>query len=639
MKKGSTLKIARLFIFDIFIIFSSFVLSFFLRGVINIYGSGGIFELYSRYITYYILITLVIKLIFFAVFGMYRRVWKYASVKDMLAIVEACALSTVVTGVIFYLFSQPIPWFGGRTFSLPYFPRSILIVDFLVTVLLIVVSRFSERFFNELRFGRPRERKKRVLICGAGDAGEMMVREMIRQKTSQYIPVAFLDDDPSKLRHQIHGVKVVAPISQMEEIVQKLSIDEIIIAIPSAPGNLRKEIAIRAKAIQVPCRTLPSMYEVIDGKTYLYQVRDISIEDILGREPINIHSSEIVSEIKDKTVLITGAGGSIGSEICRQLLRFHPAKLILLDHSENNLFLIENELKTRYEFENAFPIVASIQVKKVIEDVFKRYRPSIVFHSAAYKHVPLMQLNPEAAIENNYIGTKILSKLAADAGVERFVLLSTDKAVKPSNMMGISKLLAERYLQILTRKYENKKTRFITVRFGNVLESNGSVVNIFKQQIESGGPVSVTHPKMERYLMTIPEASQLAIQACTMGSSGDIFVLNMGQPINILELAKSMIKLFGMKPETDIDIIYTGPRNGEKLTEELIRDDEEELVQSSFKHIFKAKQKAEPDYKELENILFSIERELQTNDYDNLFKDIRRVVPEFNEKDIWYRSQ
>jgi FlaA1/EpsC-like NDP-sugar epimerase len=250
-----------------------------------------------------------------------------------------------------------------------------------------------------------------------------------------------------------------------------------------------------------------------------------------------------------------------------------------------------------------------------------------------------MQLNPEAAIENNYIGTKILSKLAADAGVERFVLLSTDKAVKPSNMMGISKLLAERYLQILTRKYENKKTRFITVRFGNVLESNGSVVNIFKQQIESGGPVSVTHPKMERYLMTIPEASQLAIQACTMGSSGDIFVLNMGQPINILELAKSMIKLFGMKPETDIDIIYTGPRNGEKLTEELIRDDEEELVQSSFKHIFKAKQKAEPDYKELENILFSIERELQTNDYDNLFKDIRRVVPEFNEKDIWYRSQ
>jgi FlaA1/EpsC-like NDP-sugar epimerase len=381
------------------------------------------------------------------------------------------------------------------------------------------------------------------------------------------------------------------------------------------------------------------MYEVIDGKAFLYQVREISIEDILGREPVSIQTPEIISGIKDKTVLVTGAGGSIGSEICRQLIRFHPARLVILDHSENNLFLIENELKTKYEFSQVYPIVASIQVRKVMEDVFRRYKPSILFHSAAYKHVPLMQLNPEAAIENNYIGTKILCRAAIDYGVERFVLLSTDKAVRPSNVMGISKLLAEKHLQVLTDKFGNKKTKFITVRFGNVLESNGSVVNIFKQQIENGGPVSVTHPKMERYLMTIPEASQLAIQACVMGSGGEIYVLNMGQPISILELAKNMIKLFGMKPESDIDIVYTGPRNGEKLSEELARDDEEELVQSPFKHIFEAKLKINPDYRELENILFCIEREVQINDYNNLFKDIRKVVPEFDEKAIWYRSE
>lgn len=638
MKKSSTLKIIKLVIFDILIIFSSFILSFFLRGVIGVYDGAPIFILYTDYIVYYVVIILLIKLAMFAVFGMYRRVWKYASIKDMVAIIEATALGTIIIGVIFYILSQPIKWFGNGAFSLPYFPRSILVIDFLLTLLLIMVSRFSDRFFNELRFGKGDIRKKRVIICGAGDAGEMMVREMIRQRNSEYVPIGFLDDDAAKLKHQIHGIKVIAPISQMEEIAQKLSIDEIIIAMPSAPGKIRAEIALRAKAINIPCKTLPSMYEVIDGKAFIYQVREISVEDILGREPININTSEVTSIISNKTVLVTGAGGSIGSEICRQLHRFNPGKLIILDHSENNLFLIEDELRTKYDFDNTYPIVASIQVKKVMEDVFKRYRPEIVFHSAAYKHVPLMQLNPEAAIENNFIGTKILCRMALDYKVERFVLLSTDKAVKPSNIMGISKLLAEKHLQLMTSRYGNKKTKFITVRFGNVLESNGSVVNIFKEQIKKGGPVMVTHPKMERYLMTIPEASQLAIQACTFGDGGEIYVLNMGQPINILELAKNMIRLFGMKPEIDIDIIYTGPRKGEKLSEELIRKDEEELIESPFRHIFEAKQKVLTDYKELENILFSIEKEIQINDYNNLFKDLRKVVPDFNEKAIWYRS-
>ncbi|MBN1299464.1 MAG: polysaccharide biosynthesis protein [Actinobacteria bacterium] len=639
MRKGSIFKIIRLFLLDILVIFSSFVFSFFLRGVISTYIGVNLFDIYSNYIFYYVIVIMVIKLAFFAVFGMYRRVWKYASLKDMVAILEATALSTILIGVVFYVLSQPVPWFGSSTFSLPYFPRSILIIDFLMTLVLVIISRFSERYFNELRFGRADVRKKRVLICGAGDAGEMIVREMIRQRNSEYIPVAFLDDDISKLKHQIHGVRVVAQIAQMEEIVQKLSVDEIIIAMPSASGNLRKEIALRASEIKIPCKTLPSMYEVIDGKAFLYQVRDINIEDILGREAVKIHTPEILSAIKDKSILVTGAGGSVGSEICRQLIRFQPGRLILVDHSENSLFLIENELKNKYNYKMAYPIVASIQVKKVMGDVFKRYRPTIVFHSAAYKHVPLMQLNPEAAIENNFIGTKILGKISIEYGVEKFVLLSTDKAVKPSNVMGISKLLAEKYLQVLTDKYGTEGTKFITVRFGNVLESNGSVVNIFREQIENGGPVSVTHPKMERYLMTIPEASQLAIQACMMGKGGEVYVLNMGQPISILELARNMIKLFGMKPDIDIEIIYTGPRQGEKLSEELARDDEEELVNSPFKHIFEARLKVKPDFKNLENILFSIEKEIVINDYNNMFKDIRRVVPEFDEKVIWYRSE
>jgi FlaA1/EpsC-like NDP-sugar epimerase len=638
MRKSSALKIVRLFILDILIVFSSFIFSFFLRGVISTYSGGPVFERYSSYMGYYVVIVLVIKLVILATFGMYRRVWKYASIKDMFAIVQATLLGTIAIGVVFYVSSQPIPWVNGRTFSLPYFPRSILIIDFLVTLLLIIISRFSERYFNEIRFGRPVVRKKRVLICGAGDAGEMIVREMIRQRGGEYIPIGFLDDDPAKQRHQIHGVKVLAPISEMEAISRRLSIDEIIIAITSATEKIRKEIAFRAKELGIPCKTLPSLYEVIDGKAYLYQVRDIEIDDILGREPVRIQTPEIMLEIKDKVVLVTGAGGSIGSEICRQLFRFNPAKLILLDHSENNLFIIENELRIRYEYENTIPVVASIQVKEVMKDVFKKYRPSIVFHSAAYKHVPLMQLNPEAAIENNFIGTKILSKLAVDYGVQKFVMLSTDKAVKPSNIMGVSKLLAERYLQIMTNKSNNKKTKFITVRFGNVLESNGSVVNIFKEQIRSGGPVRVTHPKMERYLMTIQEASQLAIQACSMGTGGEVFVLNMGEPISILELAKNMIKLFGMRPDIDIEIVYTGARNGEKLTEELIIKDEEELVKSEFKHIFQAKQKIKPDYDDLENTLFCIEKELQTSNYVNLFKDIRKVVPDFDEKIFWYRS-
>ena len=608
-----------------------------MRGQLNLGTNGALFSQYSSSIVWYVIIIILVKISMFWSFGMYRRVWKYASLKDLVAIVESVTLSSVIMIVVFYITSHPISMFGVKiNFSLPYFPRSIFIIDYLLTLILVMVSRFSERFFNELKFGNPSTRKKRVLIVGAGDAGEMIVREMIRQRNSEYMPVGFLDDDNLKIRHQIHGVRVLGPISKLEDIIKKYSIDEVIIAMPSASGKVRKEVAFRVKEAGANCKTLPSLYEVIDGKVYLYQVRDINIEDILGREPIKVKVPEVVSEIKDKVILISGAGGSIGSEICKQIIRFSPEKMILVDHAENNLFLIEEELANKFAFTTSVPIVADIRDKETMKGVFKKYRPAIVFHAAAYKHVPLMQLNPEAAIRNNYLGTKTLAKLSADFGVSRFVMLSTDKAVKPKNIMGVSKLLSEKYLQTLSTV---KNTRFIIVRFGNVLGSQGSVVPIFKEQIRSGGPVRVTHPNMKRYFMTIPEAAQLVIQACIMGKGGEIYVLDMGEPINILDLAINMIKLYGMEPGKDIEIIYTGPRDGEKIKEELIREDEK-LVSTEFKQIYEAKNNSSYSGKndeKLLNILFSIEKEIQICDYNNLFKDLKKIVPDFDEKEMWFK--
>jgi len=637
MKNKSVFKIIGQILFDILIIFSSLMISFFLRGQIGIIDTSDLFFQYVNSIIWYVVIVIVVRIVMLWLFGTYRRVWKYASLKDIVAIVEAITLSSVVLAVIFYVFSFPISIFGRDiSFPLRFFPRSIFVIDYILTLLLMTISKFSERFFNELKFGSINTRKKRVLIVGAGDAGEMIVREMIRQKNSEYKPAGFLDDDYSKIKSKIHGVSVLGPISKMEEIVKDSSIDEVIIAMPSASGSTRKEVAVRAKELGVNCKTLPSLYEIIDGKVYLYQVRDIEIEDILGREAINIKIPEVVSEIKDKTILVTGAGGSIGSEICRQVIRFKPDKIILVDHSENNLFLILEELDNKFAFISTVPVVVDIRDKQAMKSIFNKYKPDIVFHAAAYKHVPLMQLNPKAAIVNNFLGTKILAKISIDSGVKRFVMLSTDKAVKPKNVMGISKLLSEKYLQSLANI---KSTRFMIVRFGNVLGSMGSVVPLFKQQIQAGGPVRVTHPNMKRYFMTIPEASQLVIQACIIGKGGEIFVLDMGEQINILDLAKNMIRIYGMEPGKDIEIKYTGPRDGEKIDEELVSEDEN-LVPTEYRHIYEARNNNsvnKPDKDEIFSILFNIEKEIQMDDYRNLFKDLRKIVPGFEGKKMWPR--
>lgn len=637
MNKRFSFKILIQIVFDILIIFSAFIISFFLRGQIDLTNRDVLFSQYSAVLIWYVLIIVLVKIFMFWVFGLYRRIWKYASIKDMVAIIEAVVSSSILMVVVFYILGYPFSFFGQRfDFSLPYFPRSIFIIDFILTIILVSLSRFSGRLFNELKYGNPKTRKKRALIIGAGDAGEMIVREMIRQSNSEYQPIGFLDDDIAKIGQQIHGVKVLGPISKLEASIPKFSIDEVLIAMPSASGELRKNIALRVKELKIKCKTLPSLYEVIDDKVYLYQVRDIEIEDILGRDPIRMKIPEIVSEIKDSVIIVTGAGGSIGSEICRQVVKFNPAKMILVDHAENSLFLIEKELKEKYDYGSSIPIVANIQDREVMNSVFKRYRPVILFHAAAYKHVPLMQLNPEAAIQNNFIGTKILARLSIENHVKRFVMLSTDKAVKPSNVMGISKLLAEKHLQSLQKPGD---TIFVIVRFGNVLGSQGSVVPIFKQQILSGGPVRVTHPEMKRYFMTIPEAAQLVIQACIIGNGGEIFVLDMGEPFSILDLANNMIKLYGMEPGKDIEIVYTGPRSGEKLNEELYYEDEE-LLPTSLPYIMEARYTGNGrlSKEKTRDLLFNIEREMQTYDYSNLFADLKKIVPDFEEKSMWFNT-
>jgi FlaA1/EpsC-like NDP-sugar epimerase len=609
--KNNTIQI----LFDIIIFFSSFTISFFLRGQLQ----QGLLPEYTDYFIEYILIIIAVKLLSFILFGIYRKIWKYASLRDFLTIVLSLASSSVVMVVIFYIIEAP------------YFPRSILVIDFLLSIILIVGSRFSVRMFNEIEFGKINIRKKRTLIVGAGDAGELIVREITRQRDSEYIPVGFLDDDKTKVGRQIHGIKVFGRTDEIKKYINKLAVDEIIIAIPSASGAVRKNITFKAKEAGVICKTLPTLYEIIDGKAHLYQLRDIRIEDILGRKPVEINYSQLLGQLEGKPILITGAGGSIGSELCRQVIKFKPSSLILVDHSENNIFLIEQELSTRLNYQHAIPIVADIRDIPSIKGVFKKYKPEIVFHAAAYKHVPLMQLNPEAALQNNFLGTRALVKLSISSDVKKFVMLSTDKAVKPSNIMGISKLLSEKYLQLLSKV---KSTSFIIVRFGNVLGSEGSVVPIFRKQIENGGPVIVTHPKMTRFFMTITEASQLVIQACVMGNGGEVYVLDMGEPISILELAKNMIKLYGLEPGKDIKIDFSGVRRGEKFTEELA-DSNEKLKATKFSSIFMTENKKEQDKEKVLNLLFNIEKEIQLYDYKNLFKDLKKVVPNFNEKKMW----
>lgn len=465
----------------------------------------------------------------------------------------------------------------------------------------------------------------RVLIIGAGCAGEMVVKELEKNPQLNKKAVAIIDDDITRIGDQISGVDIVGTRNSILKIVKLYKIDEIIFSIANVSKKGKKEIIDICKNTNCKIKTIPGIYEIIDGKVDIKQVRDVDIEDLLGREPIEVDFNLMGSYIQDSTILVTGAGGSIGSELCRQIANIRPKKLIMLDNYENNLYSIQQELIRKYgDSIKMIAVVASIREQKRMEKIFDKYRPEVVFHAAAHKHVPLMENSPGEAIKNNIFGTLNVAMLSSKYNVKRFLLISTDKAVNPTNIMGATKRAAEMIIQSLN---EESKTEFVAVRFGNVLGSNGSVIPLFKKQIEEGGPVTVTHPNIIRYFMTIEEAVGLVIQAGGMAKGGEIFVLDMGEPVKILDLARNLIRLSGFEPDVDIKIVFTGLRPGEKLYEELLMS-EEGLLDTKHKKIFIGKP-IDFDKNELQKYLIELSNIVLEEDDELIEQAMKNLVPTF----------
>ncbi|MGM7634677.1 polysaccharide biosynthesis protein [Bacillus sp. Hm123] len=488
---------------------------------------------------------------------LYKKAWSFASIRELMVLLQAITLSVISVMAIDFIMTQQVN------------PR-LYVVIWMALMLFIGGSRFSIRVLRDLVL-LPDKNKKRTLIVGAGAAGVMVVRQLQREVDIELLPAAFVDDDQRKHHLEILGVPVVGSIADIQEIVRTHNIEHIIIAIPSLNKKEINTIYQTCSQTNRKTQIIPKIEDLILGKLSVHQWRDVRPEDLLAREPIELATEHITETINQKVVLVTGAGGSIGSEICRQIAHFNPAQLILLGHGENSIYTIEMELKEKCKGAiHIIPVIADIQDRERMLQVMERYKPDIIYHAAAHKHVPLMEENPHEAVKNNIIGTKNVAEAAAQSGVESFVMVSTDKAVNPTSVMGATKRVAEMIVQNMNGR---AKTKFVAVRFGNVLGSRGSVIPLFKKQIEKGGPVTVTHPEMERYFMTIPEASRLVIQAGTLANGGEIFVLDMGEPVKIVDLAKNLIKLSGFTTE-EIGIQFTGIRPGEKLYEELLNDNE-----------------------------------------------------------------
>jgi FlaA1/EpsC-like NDP-sugar epimerase len=507
-----------------------------------------------------ILIVVGIQLVVFVLSGFYDRWWRYVSIRDMWSAARGVTAAALVSSLTVYFFS---PVAQVRL------PRSVAIMDWLLLLGLVTGTRLLARTVIERPGMGIVARGKEVLVVGAGDAGQLVIREMQRNRQSGYTPIGIIDDDPRKKNLRIHGVRVLGTTGELAHILRDNRPDEVLIAIPSASGEARQRIVTITRENDVPVKTLPGLYELISGEGDLAtQIRPVEVEDVLGREPVDVDLETSASYVRGETVLVTGAGGSIGSELCRQIARLGPQRLILVEQGETALFEIERELVDERGFAPSVPVLADVKSRTKVRQVFDRYRPSVVFHAAAYKHVPLMEANPLESVRNNALATRVVAEAAVEFGAQRFVLVSTDKAVSPKTVMGQSKALCEWIVEAYGAS-KDVATRFVGVRFGNVLGSSGSVIPIFRRQIAKGGPVTVTHPEMTRYFMTIPEAASLVIQAGAIGGRGDVFVLDMGEPIRIVDLAKQMIRLSGKDPEHEVKIEIVGTRPGEKLHEEL----------------------------------------------------------------------
>lgn len=496
--------------------------------------------------------------IFAAIYKLYNKAWEYASVGELIQIFKAITLSIIVTAIVQQIINHDI------------YVR-ILAIAWMLHLLLIGGSRFVWRMFRDTYITKSTD-KKRTLIIGAGSAGTMVVRQLQHNKEADLYPIAFVDDDRNKQKLEIYNVPVVGTTNHIQEIVEDNDIEHIIIAIPSLNRNQINEIFEKCRKTKAKTQIVPMLEDLLDGKVSVNEFRDVQVEDLLGREPIQLDDAGIGEKIAGKTILVTGAGGSIGSEICRQVVKYKPAKIVLLGHGENSIYTIEMEMRVTYK--DAVEItteIADIQDRHKIFEIMKKHQPYIIYHAAAHKHVPLMERNPEEAVKNNIFGTKNVAEAADTFKVNTFVMVSTDKAVNPTNVMGATKRFAEMIVQHMASV--STGTRFVAVRFGNVLGSRGSVIPLFKKQIQKGGPVTVTHPEMIRYFMTIPEASRLVIQAGTLARGGELFVLDMGDPVKIVDLAKNLITLSGYSIE-EIGIEFTGLRPGEKMYEELLNEGE-----------------------------------------------------------------
>ncbi len=496
--------------------------------------------------------------------GLHQQWWRYFRLPDLWPLLRALAVASAAMVIIFALVQ-------------PYddsLPRSVVIFNFLLAGVFLGGARLARRTLAERPSRQRRERDREVLVVGAGSGGQMVVRELKLNPNLGARAIGFVDDDPRKRGMRTEGLKVLGTTDEIGPILDRLGPDEVVIAIPSAPGVLRGKVVAECRDRDVTVRTLPTVFELLRGGVQLTrQLREVRVEDVLGRDPVVMELERVGAYLEDKRVLVTGAGGSIGSELCRQIARVHPRLLVMLDHAEDNLFQIDREMTSQWHFTRVESVLADCKEGDRMLEVMQRFKPEIVFHAAAYKHVPLMEANPLEALRNNAIATQVTTKTAAASGAERFVLISTDKAVNPRTVMGATKAMAEWIVEAAGQRHP--QTKFTIVRFGNVLASSGSVVPIFRSQIEQGGPVTVTHPEMTRYFMTIPEAIQLVIQAGDLGgTSGDVYVLEMGEPVKIIDLARNMITLAGYEPDADIAIEIVGPRPGEKIHEELFNADE-----------------------------------------------------------------
>jgi len=618
-KKRKSLRIVFFLLADVILISLSAWLAFMVR------FEGQIPYQYHLNILGIIFFALIITIPIFYFSKLYHFTWIYVSTEELISLVKATSLSFLVLTAVYFVFREH-PIFSG-------FPRSTLFITYFFVFILCGTVRFAKRIYLQMIPGAREGEKERTLIVGAGDAGEQILRNILSIKTGPYLPVGFVDDSSAKQGILIHGLKVFGKIDEIPKVVKEQRVEGLIVALPSAGSQtIRKAVEGGRKAGLKKIKIVPPLDELIDGKVNLGNLKDVEMEDLLGREPVILDPGSIESFLRDKKILVTGAAGSIGSELCRQIAKFKPSALLVLDQDETGIFNISEELEDSFPNLKTVPLIADVQDKERINRILEEFKPSIIFHAAAYKHVPLMEKHPDEAVKNNIMGTKIVAEGALKYGVEKLIFISTDKAVNPISVMGATKRVGEMICQALNndKNLNPQNTKFISVRFGNVLGSRGSVIPIFQEKIKKREPIEITHSEMKRYFMTTPEAVLLVMQAGAMGQGGEVFVLDMGDPVKIIDLAKELIRLSGLRPDIDIPIVFTKPRPGEKLFEEILNVEEGTIATKNEK-IFVAKL-SHIDWLKISSELEKLKKAAYNGEKGKIVKILKEIIPTYDKR-------